>query len=199
MIDVDDTNTTVHFENLNSTNWQSMRFKVPPPNQDAIGWRTELRTMDIQLTAFENAAFAAFSVLLAKAIQKYNLFFTVPMSLVSMNMGAAHMRDPVNTQQFWWRTNCGFCDSKPKSSDFIRMSLDEIFNGKENVFEGFVSIVRRFIKDENLGHHPRVEAYVELISRRASGELKTTANFLRVRSLASHLQEGFSFDSLNRA
>ena len=30
-----------------------------------------------------------------------------------------------------------------------------------------------------MGHHPRVEAYIELIPRRASGELNTAANFLR--------------------
>lgn len=178
MINVDDNTTSVHFENIQSTNWQSMRFKPPPPGQSDIGWRTELRTMDIQLSAFENAAFSAFSALLAKAVQKYNLFFTIPMSLVSMNMGAAHMRDPVNTQQFWWRSNCGFTDAAPKPTDFVRMTLNELFNGSSS-FEGFVPLVRRFIKDENLGHNPRVEAFIDLISRRASGELKTGATFLR--------------------
>lgn len=37
-----------HFENLQSTNWNSLRFK-PPPTLDTtdIGWRVEFRPMDI--------------------------------------------------------------------------------------------------------------------------------------------------------
>ena len=31
-----------HFENIQSTNWQTMRFKPPPPG-DKIGWRVEFR------------------------------------------------------------------------------------------------------------------------------------------------------------
>ncbi|XP_066601096.1 glutamate--cysteine ligase isoform X3 [Prorops nasuta] len=31
-----------HFENIQSTNWQTMRFKPPPPNS-SIGWRVEFR------------------------------------------------------------------------------------------------------------------------------------------------------------
>lgn len=33
---------TDHFENIQSTNWQTMRFKPPPPNSQ-IGWRVEFR------------------------------------------------------------------------------------------------------------------------------------------------------------
>jgi glutamate--cysteine ligase catalytic subunit len=39
--------TTAHFENLQSTNWNSMRFKPPPTLESPIGWRVEFRTMDI--------------------------------------------------------------------------------------------------------------------------------------------------------
>lgn len=34
------------FQNLQSTNWQTMRFKPPPPNSD-IGWRVEFRPMEV--------------------------------------------------------------------------------------------------------------------------------------------------------
>lgn len=33
-------------QNLQSTNWQTMRFKPPPPNSD-IGWRVEFRPMEV--------------------------------------------------------------------------------------------------------------------------------------------------------
>lgn len=38
---------TSHFENLQSTNWCSLRFKPPPRADSKIGWRVEFRTMDI--------------------------------------------------------------------------------------------------------------------------------------------------------
>lgn len=33
-------------QNLQSTNWQTMRFKPPPPNSE-IGWRVEFRPMEV--------------------------------------------------------------------------------------------------------------------------------------------------------
>uniref|UniRef100_A0A672RSM5 Glutamate--cysteine ligase n=1 Tax=Sinocyclocheilus grahami TaxID=75366 RepID=A0A672RSM5_SINGR len=45
-IHLDDENESDHFENLQSTNWQTMRFKPPPPNSD-IGWRVEFRPMEV--------------------------------------------------------------------------------------------------------------------------------------------------------
>ncbi len=41
-IDQDDEQQTDHLENLQSTNWQTVRFK-PPPHGAAIGWRVEFR------------------------------------------------------------------------------------------------------------------------------------------------------------
>lgn len=35
-------------QNLQSTNWQTMRFKPPPPNSD-IGWRVEFRPMEVNI------------------------------------------------------------------------------------------------------------------------------------------------------
>lgn len=70
-----------HFENIQSTNWQTMRFK-PPPVDSAIGWRVEFRSMEVQLTDFENAAFSVFIVLLTRAILSFNLNFYMPISKV---------------------------------------------------------------------------------------------------------------------
>ena len=35
-----------HLQNIQSTNWQSMRFKPPPPNSK-IGWRVEFRPLNV--------------------------------------------------------------------------------------------------------------------------------------------------------
>ena len=37
-VDQNDKEETDHFENIQSTNWQTMRFKPPPANSE-IGWR----------------------------------------------------------------------------------------------------------------------------------------------------------------
>lgn len=79
---MDDNESTDHFENLQSTNWQTMRFKPPPSKTSPIGWRVEFRSMEIQLTDFENAAFAIFVVLVTRAVLSFNTNFYIPISKV---------------------------------------------------------------------------------------------------------------------
>ncbi|KZT29013.1 glutamate-cysteine ligase catalytic subunit [Neolentinus lepideus HHB14362 ss-1] len=104
MIDLDDTQSNDHFENIQSTNWQTVRFK-PPPVNSAIGWRVEFRSMEVQLTDFENAAFAVFFVLLTRAILHFSLNLYVPISRVDENMQRAQKRDAVHSQHFYFRKN----------------------------------------------------------------------------------------------
>lgn len=102
LIDQDDDQSTDHFENIQSTNWQTLRFKPPPP-KSSIGWRVEFRSMEIQMTDFENASFAVFIVLLSRAIMSMNLNFYIPISKVDENMRRAQQRDAVNQAKFFFR------------------------------------------------------------------------------------------------
>lgn len=36
-VDLDDATRTDHFENVQSTNWRSMRWKPPPPDAPGMG------------------------------------------------------------------------------------------------------------------------------------------------------------------
>lgn len=99
-----DLNQTNHFENLQSTNWQHMRFKPPPPD-NSIGWRVEVRPMEVQITDFENAAFAVFIVLVTRAILSFDLNFYIPIARVTENMETAHARDAVLNERFYFRKN----------------------------------------------------------------------------------------------
>ena len=85
-----------------------MRFKPPAPNSE-IGWRVEFRSMDIQLTDHENAAYSTFIVLLAHTIKHFDLNFYIPLSLVDENMGNCQNRDAVLSEKFWFRkdVSCG--------------------------------------------------------------------------------------------
>ncbi|KAH6560539.1 hypothetical protein BASA50_005091 [Batrachochytrium salamandrivorans] len=105
MLDQDDLASSDHFENIQSTNWQTMRFKPPPPSAPSMGWRVEFRSMEIQLTDRENAVFAIFVVLLTRTILAYNLNFYIPLSKVDENMRAAQKRDAVLSETFWFRND----------------------------------------------------------------------------------------------
>lgn len=69
-------------QNIQSTNWQTMRFKPPPANAPEIGWRVEFRPMEVQLTDAENAAFVIFIVLITRLILSFNLDLLIPLSKV---------------------------------------------------------------------------------------------------------------------
>ncbi len=81
-----------------------MRFKPPPPD-NSIGWRVEFRPMEIQVTDFENAAFAVFMVLITRAILSFDLNFYIPIAKVDANMETAHARDAVLERKFYFRKN----------------------------------------------------------------------------------------------
>ncbi|KAG5885191.1 Glutamate--cysteine ligase [Gonioctena quinquepunctata] len=100
----DDEEETDHFENIQSTNWQTMRFKPPPPNTD-IGWRVEFRPCDVQTTDFENAAFVCFLVLLTRVILSFKLNFLIPISKVDENIEKAQKRNAVKEEKFWFRND----------------------------------------------------------------------------------------------
>ena len=83
-IDQDDSKDTDHFENIQSTNWQTMRFKPPPPDSP-IGWRVEFRPCEAQFTDFENAAIVCFVVLLTRVILSFGYNLLIPISLVFLS------------------------------------------------------------------------------------------------------------------
>lgn len=181
-----DLEKTDHFENLQSTNWQHIRFK-PPPHNGTTGWRVEFRPMEIQITDFENAAFAIFIVLVTRTILSFGLNFYIPIVKVTENMETAHARDAILTQKFHFRKNpfplChsralfgstsgtstpGQGSSRPSSpfvpveDEYELMSIDEIINGQQKVgnevgFPGLVPLVENYLNSVNVDVETRCE------------------------------------------
>ena len=210
-----DLEQTDHFENLQSTNWQHMRFK-PPPADNSIGWRVEFRPMEIQFTDFENAAFSVFLVLITRAILSFDLNFYIPIARVDENMETAHARDAVLEKKFHFRkdpfqprasraggsasgsnsptgprsrppTPCG-----PVEDEYRPMTINEIINGNpqrstgggqddDGGFPGLIPLVEAYLDSVNVDVATRCElsTYLELIGKRASGELWTAARWIR--------------------
>ena len=103
-VELDDSQRTDHFENIQSTNWQTVRWKPPPAKSEKhIGWRTEFRSMEVQLTDFENAAFTVFVVLISRVILYFDLDLYIPLSKVDENMERAHKRNALHTERFFFR------------------------------------------------------------------------------------------------
>ncbi|XP_032830098.1 glutamate--cysteine ligase catalytic subunit-like isoform X2 [Petromyzon marinus] len=183
----DDENEAYHFECIQSTNWQTLRLKLPPPNT-SIGWLVEFRPMDVQLTDFENAAYVVFVVLLTRVILSYGLNFLVPLSKVDENITKAQKRNAVLEEMFYFRKDIqAEVDALPADGTAsedevgILMSINTVINGKVGVFQGLVPIVNSFLEDMEVDVETRctISHYLELISKRASGELGTTAQRLR--------------------
>ncbi|KAK6007848.1 hypothetical protein QM012_004662 [Aureobasidium pullulans] len=216
-----DLNKVDHFENLQSTNWQHMRFKPPPPGND-IGWRVEVRPMEIQITDFENAAFSVFVVLITRAILSFDLNFYIPIQKTTENMETAHLRNAVTEQKFWFRKNpfpatrqsrSGTSTptqfSRPPSpasrveDEYELMTVDDIMNGKADGFPGLIPLVERYLSSINVDVEIRCEMarYLKLIRQRATGELWTAAKWIR-HFVAEHKEynkdsvvgEGITFD-----
>ncbi|XP_031569988.1 glutamate--cysteine ligase catalytic subunit-like isoform X2 [Actinia tenebrosa] len=190
-IDEDDTQSSNHFENIQSTNWQTMRFKPPPPNSP-IGWRVEFRPTEVQLTDFENAAFVAFVVLLSRVILSFDLNLLIPISKVDENMQTAQKRDAVRQGKFYFRKtlkNCkpqcagSACCEQPSNTcdDITLMSVDTIINGKEGEFPGLIPLMNSYLSNVDVDIDTRctISQYLKLIQKRASGELMTTARWMR--------------------
>ena len=135
---------------------QTVRWKPPPPrnnpNDPHIGWRTEFRSMEMQLTDFENAAFSVFVVLLQRVILTFDLNLYIPISKVDANMQRAHSRNAAAKGKFFFRRHLAPLDEGDDGygvkyvSMFSRAVNGEI-NGKssneEKVDENGVSNKRR--------------------------------------------------------
>lgn len=199
---LDNATETDHFENIQSTNWQTVRWKPPPIRSESdlhsphIGWRTEFRSMEIQLTDFENAAFTVFIALVSRVILTFDLNLYIPLSKVNENMEAAHRINAVVDEKFEFH-----CHVAPPETDdcsagcsvhdhvdgYEPMTIAEIMLGKGSYYPGLIPIVYAYLDYIECDAATRqvVTSYLNLITKRARGELPTAATWMR-RFVQSH-------------
>jgi len=199
-----DPHSTEHFENLNSTNWNSVRFKPPPSYDSKIGWRVEFRTLDVQITDYENAAYFALINLLTRVINDFEINLSLPISLNDINIARAHQRDAVTEQKFWfrryivdinseytqnmaslnsWKISCeDFKSGEFTDSDFVEMTLVGILIGSQEIGNvGLITLIKEYM-DFNKYSEKDQEYYntmFDFLVKRATGEIKTGARFMR--------------------
>jgi len=182
-----DEDDTDHFENIQSTNWQTMRFKPPPPHSK-IGWRVEFRPCELQVTDFENAAICCFIVLLTRVLISYKYNLLVPISMVDENMKRAQKRDAVLEQKFFFRTNiqgdgsCSKPDDTPLCAEPIieELTMDQIFNGTKS-FPGLLILIQEYLTNLDIDTDTAciLKRYMGHLSDRACGNMRTNARYMR--------------------
>ena len=87
-----------HFENLQTTNWNTLRFKLPRPEDNDSCFKVEIRPCELQITPYENAAIVTLMLLLVKMSYKFNYNFVIPISKVDENMKRSYLNNAITDQ-----------------------------------------------------------------------------------------------------
>lgn len=208
-IELDNSAVLDHFDNVQSTNWNTVRWKAPGLNlgleaqeqmkeiftgEDGPGWRVEFRPLELQLTDFENAAFSILLVLLSRAILSEGYKFYMPVSLVDENMARSQKKDAARQDKFYFpkhafqRHEGLMCDEKKlplaeeNDGGMVELSINELFNGNEDQsFLGIIPVVLTYL--DKIGTDSltkgRLLPYINLLRQKAAGNVPTTASWLR--------------------
>jgi glutamate--cysteine ligase catalytic subunit len=175
-----------NFELVQNTCWRLLRFKPPPVKSEEnnqIGWRCEFRPIELQLTDFENCAFAAMIVLMARflaAVGSEHVSFLLPLSLVAENVQRANKANACAAEKFYFRENV----NEPHAQAHVaEMSMNEIFNGDSSrQYKGIIPMLQEFVsslQDVSDSVKQRLSDYMKLFELRANGTLLTPAAWIR--------------------
>jgi glutamate--cysteine ligase catalytic subunit len=203
---VDDKTDRSHFEGFNSTNWNSLRFKPPRPEDNDSCFKVEVRPSDLQLTPFENAAILTFTYIYSKIVFRYGGNFIIPITLVDQNFERGYKTDAYVKEKFWWKVNGIEKDWKnyqlknitethcyeskeygkkvPTYEEDIKnikeLTLEEIICGCDD-YIGLLPLMYEYIEDVYNKEEEKKIMYKHLkfIEMRAKGLLWTDAKYIR--------------------
>ncbi|CAI9741799.1 glutamate--cysteine ligase catalytic subunit-like [Octopus vulgaris] len=177
-IDQDIMNDTDHIQAVIGSNWQNLKLKLP---DEKSGWKIEFRTMELQLTDFENAALVVFMVLLTRAIVTFKLNLLIPITKVDENFTSAQKRDSTNTEKFHFReVQNEFTSCEVTHEIYSLMTLNEIMNGKDD-FPGLIPLIHKYLDhvDYDSSKRPKIMQYLKFLSDKAAGKIMTMAQWTR--------------------
>lgn len=91
-------------------------------------------------------------------------------------MQKAQKRDACLKEKFWFKKNITDKDC----DEWEEMTIDEIINGKGQCL-GLIGLINRFLASMEIDAetHCTIQQYLKLIQKRSSGELLTTASWIR--------------------
>jgi len=118
-------------------------------------------------------------------------------------MERAHKRDAVHSQKFYWRKYTlanSIPDDETDEDALVELTIDEIINGGET-FHGLLPLISNYLDtvcvDEKF--RQEVQPYFDLISKRASGKLQTSATYIRnfVKKHPSYQHDSIVNETIN--
>ncbi|KAK6089549.1 hypothetical protein P3W45_001431 [Vairimorpha bombi] len=188
MVSYEETNEDHYddFENIQSSNWRSVRFKIPTESSEKKlrGWKVEVRPMEVQATAFENTAFVYFTYLLSQAIVKFNLNFYIPISKIDTNFIRANefIRHPSDfknklgkdEQLFYYRSNI----EDPDDDILLEGTIEEIFMGKGD-YKGIIYYVKQIIEENFNEDREFLIKYVQFIEDKITNKYISLSDWIR--------------------
>lgn len=195
-INITDEQDMSHFESINSSNWNSLRFKLPRPADHDFSYKIEVRTCDLQITPFENICMIHLVMILYHIFMKNLYNFVIPITKVDENFEKAYKIDGINTEKFWWRVNCfdknsinnlnstdaNFNYEEDAQKNIKLLTINEIFNGsKAYNYPGILNIIRKDIMNDISDKNKQTELikFVDYFERKTKGELWTDAKYIR--------------------
>ena len=182
-------------------NWPAVRLKCPMGLD--MGWRVEIRCMELQFTDMENAAFGVFLGLLVNIITHFDVNFLIPISLAQLNEARCSNRDAVTNEKFYFRTAVTGDEGDYKhnllqESDFLRnkleckegdctpppleMSIEQILEGDLSLnYKGIIPLMLEYMEYRGYTQEEvdTIMKYLDIIRGRAAGRYKTPARFIR--------------------
>lgn len=197
-INMTDAKDRSHFENFNSTNWNSLRFKPPKIEDNDNCFKVEIRPCELQLTPFENCAMMTLCLVYSQMVMKNDLNFIVPITLVDENFSRAHNYNAFEKEKFWFRIDAlnnykkesklvenNFAShgnelpkeyyDKDANMAFVKeLTLKEIFCGsKEFGFEGLFSVMYDFVEAniKNSDVKGVITKHLKFIENRVKGKI----------------------------
>jgi len=94
-----------HFENFNSTNWNSLRFKPPKIEDNDNCFKVEIRPCELQLTPFENCAMMTLCLIYSQMVMRNDVNFIIPITQVDENFERAHNFNAFEKEKFYFRVD----------------------------------------------------------------------------------------------
>ena len=105
------------------------------------------------------------------------------MSQVDDNMATAHRRDAARSERFWFRRHLVEPEGGvPKYEDESeKMTIQQILMGKGTYFPGLIPMIFAYLDSRGCDAQTRktVSRYLKFIRKRATGEVMTTASWIR--------------------
>ncbi|KAG8948493.1 hypothetical protein FRC04_009701 [Tulasnella sp. 424] len=208
-VDQDDETSSDHFESIQSTNWQTLRFK-PPPAGSKIGWRVEFRSMEVdenmQRAQKRNAVneqrfwFRKNPYPAGNSVSYTHSTPTTSSPPESPVSESAHPSVINGAQEVYTKAFASPDQSRCPSplspvSEYEEMTINEIINGNGEDFPGLLGLINAYLNslDVEFEQKRRMRKYIEFVKQRANGTLKTAATFIR-EFVRSH--PTYKFDSV---